>query len=133
MEVILNIGLAREGNSNIGQGTVIRELTYSFKAIAFEFKHSDTEPTCIATVDALSAGYLKQSCEFLCRLLSQDCIAVWDPVRREGQLIGPKAEAWGPFNPEFFLLPGGERLAAQLARQQRQAQFGQWAEQRNAA
>lgn len=35
--------------------------------------------------------------------LGQDCIAVRD--RRGGRLIGPRAAAWGPFDPSRFLAP----------------------------
>lgn len=114
MEVILNIGLAREGNSNIGQGTVMREVISLFGAAAFEFKHSDTELTCIASVDGVNPGLLRQRVEFLSRLLQQDCIAAWEPKARKGQLIGPRAADWGDFNPTFFIMPGGERLATPL-------------------
>lgn len=115
MEVILNIGLAREGNSNIGQGTVMREVIGAFGAAAFEFKHSDTELTCIASVgyDGLMTG-LGARLHHLCGLLGQDCIAIYFPERRRGELVGPRAAAWGDFNPTFFIMPGGERLATPL-------------------
>jgi hypothetical protein len=29
-----------------------------------------------------------------------------------GVLYGPKAEEWGPFNPEFFYLPDGTKLSS---------------------
>lgn len=36
--------------------------------------------------------------------LAQDCIAtLFDDV--DGELIGPAAESWGDFNPDFFVLP----------------------------
>ena len=69
-------------------------------------------------------------------ILGQDCIAYYGIPHHgqaRGHLAGPNAAAWGAFNPEFFILPTGERLAAQQARANRQAQFGAWAEQRRAA
>lgn len=35
--------------------------------------------------------------------LGQDCIAVYDGAA--GELIGPNAEAWGDFQPAFFVRP----------------------------
>ncbi len=115
MDVILNIGLAREGNSNIGQGTVLREVIASFGAAAVTFKHSDTEVTAVCCVEGFNPGHLRQQVEFLARLLGQDCIAVYEPKLGAGQLIGPRAEKWGTFNPEFFIMPDGSRLAQPVA------------------
>jgi hypothetical protein len=44
--------------------------------------------------------------------LGQECIALYYPGAEFGQLIGPRAAAWGEFNPEFFLMPDGTRMAA---------------------
>lgn len=116
MDVILNIGLAREGNSNIGSGTVIREVINSFGAASFAFKHSDTEITCIANVSAESYPVLKTKLGFLSALLGQDCIAFYAPATDFGGLVGPRADKWGPFNPDFFLLHDGTRLSAQVSK-----------------
>lgn len=40
----------------------------------------------------------------LSRLLCQDCIAAYDG---EGYLIGDRADAWAPFNMNFFVRFGG--------------------------
>ena len=116
MDVILNIGLAREGNSNIGSGTVIREVINSFGAASFEFKHSDTEITCIANISAESYPVLKTKLGFLSVLLGQDCIAFYAPATGFGGLVGPRADKWDAFNPKFFILPDGTRLAAPAAK-----------------
>jgi hypothetical protein len=113
MDVILNIGLAVNGNSNIGSGTAIREVIATFGAASFEFKHSDTELTCIACVEHPGTGVF--AIEHLARLLQQDCIAAYYPETGHGALIGPRAEAWGEFNPEFFILPDGTRLSGPVA------------------
>lgn len=42
--------------------------------------------------------------------LKQDCIAVYRELTGGGALVGPRADAWGPFNPEYFLLLDGRRL-----------------------
>lgn len=73
---------------------------------------SDTETTTVLrtpTVDSLTV-------HTLATILGQDCIAVWHPLRtgQPGELIGPDAASWGEFNPEFFILPEGGRLATFL-------------------
>ncbi len=114
MDLILNIGLAREGNSNIGSGTVIREVIEWFGAASFSVHHSDTELTVVACVGVhpgLPYQDLENRVEFMSRRLGQDCIAVYAPAAQKGALIGPRAADWGPFNPEFFLMPDGTRLS----------------------
>jgi hypothetical protein len=115
MDVILNIGLAVNGNSNIGSGTAIREVIATFGAASFKFKHSDTELTCIACVQFTDGAAAWHKVYHLAQLLSQDCIAVYTPSIGKGELIGPRSEAWGAFNPEFFILPDGTRLSGPVA------------------
>lgn len=40
--------------------------------------------------------------ETLAKQLEQDCIAIYLPAARFGKLVGPKAEAWGAFNINYF-------------------------------
>ena len=109
MKTILNIGLAREGNKNIGVGTVLRELGQrGFNPSECAIRHSDTEITVVAEVEA---GESTSPFYYLAQVLGQDCIAVYQPDAQKGRLIGPKAEAWGEFNPEFFIQLDGTRLA----------------------
>lgn len=108
MDVILNIGLARAGNSNIG--TVIRECIAAFGAAAVSFQESDTETTCIACVDG-SNTLLVGVLHHLCALLGHDCIAAYVPQERAGALIGPRAAGWGAFDPALFIMPDGRRLS----------------------
>ncbi len=61
------------------------------------------------------AGAFENTIYDLALLLNQDAIAVYLPDFGHGALIGPRAEAWGNFNPEFFLLPDGSRLSARQA------------------
>lgn len=111
MNLILNIGMARDGNSNIGVGTALREIANTgFVINSHSIRHSDTEFTVVADV-TLVRGKLDQAVDFLCLLLDQGCIAVWSPIEREGRLIGPGAAEWGLFNPEFFLMLDGSRLS----------------------
>ena len=135
MEVILNIGL----NTNTNTRTVLEAIDAvqatadaGFRVISTEVFNSDTEPTLVVVADDLDRPGFDNRVFELARRLQQDCIALFT-AEGYGDLLGPNAAAWGAFNPEFFILPTGERLAAQQARANRQAQFGAWAEQRRAA
>ena len=113
MPYILNIGLARQGNSNIGVGTVLREIAdCGFRLVNHAIHHSDTEITVVAQVDR-QHGFtpVSQCARLLSIVLGQDCIAVYNPHMDYGYLAGPKAAAWGKFNPAYFLLLDGSRLA----------------------
>ena len=112
MTYLLNIGLARAGNSNIGVGTVLRDLAFSFKTIAYDVRYSETEATVVALVSThLDAERATIALYHLATTLGKDCIAVWDIRRGKGSLIGPYADACGEFNRELFLLPSGGTLA----------------------
>lgn len=73
---------------------------------------SDTETTTVLRTPAVDSAAVYT----LATVLGQDCIAVWHPLQpgQPGELIGPSAAAWGEFNPEFFVLPEGGRLATFL-------------------
>lgn len=115
MKLILNIGLARFNNSNIGAGTVLRDLaSHDFKIERHAIVHSESEMTVVAEVDDNDQPGTDNRIHMLSDVLGQDCIAVYNPLTREGDLIGSRAAAWGEFNPEFFVLADGSRLAAPL-------------------
>lgn len=117
MEVILNIGL------NTNAGTTI-EVNRALQAIAdsgafvlsSEVFVSDTEPTLVATVRDSERPGFDNRMAMLSSALRQDCVAVYSTAESTGDLYGPNAAAWGAFNPEFFIMPTGERLAAPVAR-----------------
>lgn len=113
MNLLLNIGLARQGQSNIGVGTVLRELAAEDLTVRdYRIHTSDTEQTVVAEVEPGIAGALnfRLRINHLSRLLGQDCIAVYVPERGVGELIGPRAAEWGEFDPRYFLTVDGYRL-----------------------
>jgi hypothetical protein len=75
---------------------------------------SDTEPTLVAEVISLNSNPLiiLQLLNRIAEDLDQDCIAVYRERTGKGSLVGPRANAWGKFNPEFFFNIDGSRLAA---------------------
>jgi hypothetical protein len=113
MEVIINVGLAVGTNGNIGFGTVLRELAQAgFTVRRYNLLHSETEPTIVArAVFPGNDTHLHRMAAAVALLLSQDCIAVYVPTTGNGFLAGPRAAAWGVFDPTQFILPDGTRLA----------------------
>ncbi|KVE35707.1 hypothetical protein [Burkholderia sp. BDU5] len=115
MNTILNIGLARnDGKPDNGVLHVVASLNeYGFKFVAgevFEVTHGNgTAQTLIAEVEYQHhAQYIPQAIAALSDELAQDCIAVGyviDGKVQGGDLYGPKSAEWGPFNPEYFVLP----------------------------
>lgn len=112
MYLTLNIGLAREGNSNIGVGTALRDLaSLGFNILRHAGHTSDTEQTLVAHVyHGGSARMVGNNLFHLSQLLGQDCIAVVNEDTGDRTLIGPRADKWLPFNPAYFLNLDGTRL-----------------------
>lgn len=113
MDVIVNIGLARSGQSNIAIGTVLREVaSHGFEVVEHITLESDTEPTVVARLRTVQSwATVQRRVHFLSILLGQDCIAVYELSLSKGALCGPRAAEWGPFNPDFFLLFDNSRLS----------------------
>ena len=112
MKVILNIGLAREGKPDIGPCVALQAVrSYGFAPELSKIDVSDTERTLIVKTEA---GHdLFYRAHRLAETLEQDCIAV-ATERGAGKLYGPRAAAWGAFNPAFFIMPDGRRLSHHL-------------------
>jgi hypothetical protein len=78
-------------------------------------QQSSTEPTIVATLPHVPG--LRRRLHELAEALGQDCLAV---VAGQGQdwvsgaLVGPRAEAWGAFDPRYFLTLDGAPLVAAL-------------------
>lgn len=47
----------------------------------------------------------------LAKKLKRDCIAYYHVQIDVGRLLGPKADAWGAFDPKRFVMPNGSKLA----------------------
>jgi hypothetical protein len=127
MNLILNIGL--EGvpvQMSYTNGVPIPLVTRQFlatvqtvRAAGFRIQkafiaQSDTEPTAVLSVDDHDDPGLDNRIDMLSTALGQDCIAVWNLYESFGQLIGPRADKWGEFNPKFFIMPDGTRLSTYL-------------------
>lgn len=132
MQLILNIGL--DGipadlsyTNGVLNPLVARQALTAVQALrreGFVVKHavkhlSDSEPPLVVTAEfgnsplhGLGSG-VNATFGQAAKALNQDCIAAYSPFTVRGRLIGPKAEAWGEFNPAMFIMPDGTRLSAQ--------------------
>ena len=110
MTAILNIGL-NAGDEPAWDLSDVKLalaacLPFEINVLSAVVHKSDTEQTAVVEI---SNPVTPQEAFAVAYALSQDCIAqLADGV---GELYGPKAEEWGPFNPAYFILGNGERAA----------------------
>jgi hypothetical protein len=108
MTTLVNIGLQRNDVGLLRPEHALAALRAigGAQVIASRVHVSDTEPTLVAEL----ARPLNAAAAYeVSRFLHQDAIAQFDGW--EGQLIGPRAEAWGAFDGHHFLTLSGDRLA----------------------
>lgn len=122
MHIIFNIGLESkdaDGNVITLDPEAVCEFTHELAGVGFwgAVLESHTEQTLVIEFDYAE---LRQHASFtglaleICERFSQDCVAVYNTALEAGQLIGPKADEWGVFNPGyFFLVDGTHPVAAQ--------------------
>ena len=115
--MILNIGLDVATGGRLCVSDVAAVLhQHHVPVLAIREHHSDTEATAVVRLScmpeviaaAMAAAY------GIAEDLGQDCIAIYNPLIAVGQLIGPRADKWGMFDPSCFLLPDGSRLAEKI-------------------
>jgi hypothetical protein len=96
----INIGLDNPvtGTPNTIDYTLIVALDFIRDVQNVAVKQSATERTVVIDFNTIWG-----SLNVLSATLDQDCIAVRNNETGEGTLHGDNAEAWAPFNPEYFL------------------------------
>ena len=115
MEVILNIGCDSKVLGKIPPMLVVSAARLrNVDVIAHRVVQSDTEKTVVLHAQ-IDGPQIAKVLTDLCDVLKQDCIGVYAPGVRRGDLVGPRAKAWGDFNPAFFFLLAGSRLSANSA------------------
>lgn len=121
MSIVLNIGLAR--NDGKGNNRVVETLAQLEGYVLDDVRlvNSRTEPTLVVEVALVNLAIAAILCQRLSVALAQDCVACYSSDTGEGSLHGPKADAWGPFDPTLFYLPNSLTLAEEAAAQ---AYFG---------
>lgn len=115
MTAMLNIGLNWTDKGGAERqhdlNTAINALTErGVKVLQTSTVQSDSEPTLVVRclVDRDCYDVYAASAE-----LSQYCIAVWSIEDQRGLLIGPDADKWGAFDPDYFFCQDGTRLGDQ--------------------
>jgi hypothetical protein len=119
--ITLNIGL------RIGRSAHLNTVTQACQALEragfnlqmMRVDMSSTEPTVVVQVESAStwgvdpaqAGALHG----VAAVLGQQAIAIFEPNRGHGVLVGPEAAAWGKFDPTEFITITGRRLAPKAA------------------
>ena len=106
VRLTLNIGMAQPNGvgPDLHPGEVLRTMSQTgFTVGRSEVRHSKSEMTLIVEIFHVTGYAAIQSINALAKLLHQEAIAVRNEATQRGTLVGPKAAAWGPFNPDYFL------------------------------
>lgn len=121
--IILNIGLeynAAEGLGLLDVDLVTEVIANLANGAGFlgTTVESHTEQTLVVefeleALDAVHADIVALA-EAVCNRFYQDCVALYHTGLRKGLLIGPRAAAWGPFNPNYFFLLDGRSLTDEI-------------------
>jgi len=114
MRYILNIGMERSATDGLFPGKIVTPedvymclLAAGFNVLHAEQRlHADRECTHVVTAE-YDGPDIHDVVYALCRALDQDCIAVAcvGGGRFIGELIGPRSDDWGEFNPALFDMP----------------------------
>lgn len=112
MKATINIGLAREGTYPLTPREALTALYAAsfvdhddltkrfFRIDRYTVAQSATEPTLVVGIETYRC--VEAVLATLSQELSQDCIALRSQYG-DGHLIGPRADKWGVFNPEYFI------------------------------
>lgn len=107
--VTLNIGLSTtelRGGGELSRARVMRVLRRAGVNVLADSRHvSDSEPTLVVDLDRPLTA--EEGSE-VSAALDQEAI-VQRSVDGTGELFGPQAENWGPYNPAYFVMPDGDR------------------------
>lgn len=103
---VLNIGMDRStGGTNAKGALMVALAQVGILPVTTNYHQSTTELTAVLQVDE---DITDQQLHELCDLLSQEAIAIVRLPSGHGRLVGPKAEAWGAYDPARFLMPTGK-------------------------
>jgi hypothetical protein len=103
----LNIGLDVPGGGRLAEEEVLGVLNrIGAKPVRVVKHQSDTEPTLVIELDR---ALKPDEADEVSRMLQQEAIAQVDEAGR-GDLFGPMADKWKPFNGDYFIEGDGRRL-----------------------
>lgn len=108
---VLNIGLDIPGGGRIAPEEALAVLERAgIKPVRSMVAQSDTEPTLVLELDrSLNPEQAHQ----VSTLLQQEAIAQVDE-HGAGDLFGPGADKWKPFNGDYFINPSGKRFTDEV-------------------
>jgi len=106
---VVNIGLDINGGERLHPDEVLAALkNFGVTPVSARIAQSDTEPTLVVELDrALNP----REAHDLSAALKQEAIAQVDESG-VGDLHGPAADNWKPFNGDYFIKPDGQRLGS---------------------
>jgi thioredoxin reductase len=100
MPPVMNIGLATNDGKGITPEEAIKTLeSHGLKVTRTSIKQSGTEPTLVASLDR---DPTPEEAHSISASLNQEAVAVRH-ANGQGELYGPRADNWKPFNPDYFL------------------------------
>lgn len=105
---MVNVGLKVGENGVISADQALAELQKHAEVTQHSVHTSNTEPTLVAS---LKRPLTSEEAASVAKNLHQESIAQHVPGGKS-DLYGPKAEAWRPFNPDYFLNHEGKPLTA---------------------
>ena len=114
MIAIVNIGLGTQHHGLVAAGQASAALQRYVRVQEAAVYRSDTEQTLVAWISRPLEPF---EAEEVARELHQQAIAQaviqanGRDVDVQGELYGPGADAWRPFNPSYFIGLNGQRLA----------------------
>ena len=114
MKAVLNIGRGIERNGQRVRVMSVAEVVAALEKrvgeiISIHAHQSASEPTLVVVMDAATEAAASKAVRELCADLEQDAIAY--TLDGKGHMDGPRAAAWGPFNPAYFINPDGTSAA----------------------
>ena len=104
-EVEVNLGLVNRAGLPVSHIERLARLWVQdnfTRVCGLRVEQSTTEPTLVFRGRYIGAD-LRAEVHAASVALHQDCIAIRDTATGKGELIGPRADAWGEFNAEFFI------------------------------
>lgn len=122
---ILNVGLSTEevaGGGQIDEAAVRQRLAdIGVTVDAVDLHQSDSELTAVVQINR---PLTQAEADALSAALQQEAIV--QVVDGQGTMFGPKAEEWGPYNPDYFVMPDGTRASAAKVPQTDTPEFQAW-------
>ena len=108
--LIINLGLVSKGKP-LDPAATLASLKGMVRRVDAHAVHtSDSEATLVAEV-RLDVAAPQARLYSLAEAFGQEAVAAYNPATKVGYMCGPEAAKWGPFNPSFFVLLDGSRLA----------------------